>query len=129
MKRLVALSLLLVMLCSALMFVGAASSAAEPEASEPKQLGEVLEFREKNSETYRLEDGSYECVVFAEDKYFEDENGKLVEISNTIFPEKHTIAGKEYGFTNEANSKHIYFSENEPSSFGRKCIISITQRI
>lgn len=114
MKRLTALSLLLVMLCSAFM-VGTAAPAAEPEITDPKQLGEVLELREKNSETYRLEDGSYECVVFAEDKYFEDETGKLVEISNTVVPEKHTIAGKEYGFTNEANSNRIYFSENEPS--------------
>lgn len=114
MKRLTALSLLLVMLCSAFM-VGTAAPAAEPEITDPKQLGEVLELREKNSETYRLEDGSYECVIFAEDKYFEDETGELVEISNTVVPEKHTIAGKEYGFTNEANSNRIYFSENEPS--------------
>ena len=114
MKRLTALSLLLVMLCSAFM-VGPAASAVELEITDPKQLGEVLELREKNSETYRLEDGSYECVIFAEDKYFEDETGELVEISNTVVPEKHTIAGKEYGFTNEANSNRIYFSENEPS--------------
>ena len=76
MKRLAALSMLLVMLCSAFM-VGTAASAAEPGTADPDQLGEVLELREKNSETYRLEDGSYECVVFAEDKYFEDETGNI----------------------------------------------------
>ena len=88
----VAFSLLLVMLCSSFI-VGTAAPAAEPKTTDPLQLGEVLALREKNSETYRLEDGSYECVVFAEDKYFEDETGKLVEISNTVVPEKHTIAG------------------------------------
>lgn len=114
MKRIISVMMLLVMVFS-LFTIGHAAPESGSMVIEPEQVGEVLELREKNSETYRLEDGSYECVVFAEDKYFEDETGKLVEISNTVVPEKHTIAGKEYGFTNEANSNRIYFSEDEPS--------------
>ena len=114
MKKIISVMMLLVMVVS-LFTIGHATPEIGSMAIEPEQTSEVLELREKNSETYRLEDGSYECVVFAEDKYFEDETGKLVEISNTVVPEKHTIAGKEYGFTNEANSNRIYFSENEPS--------------
>lgn len=114
MKRIISVMMLLVMVFS-LFTIGHAAPESGSTIIEPEQVGEVLGLREKNSETYRLEDGSYECVVFAENKYFEDETGKLVEISNTVVPEKHTIAGKEYGFTNEANSNRIYFSEDEPS--------------
>lgn len=113
MKKVVAIFMLIVLVFS-FSNIGFASSGNDATEVELENLNEVIDLREKNSETYRLEDGSYECVVFAEDKYFEDETGKLVEINNAIVPEKHTIGGKEYGFVNEANSTRAYFSENEP---------------
>lgn len=90
-------------------------SAGEPKTAEPERLGEELELRTKNSETYRLSDGTYECVVFAEDKYYETEAGSLVEIDNSVIASDHVFGGKEYGFTNAANSTHVYFSDNKPS--------------
>lgn len=114
MKRFTAVAILLVMLCS----VFASSpvlSAGEPKTAEPERLGEELELRTKNSETYRLSDGTYECVVFAEDKYYETEAGSLVEIDNSVIASDHVFGGKEYGFTNAANSTHVYFSDNKPS--------------
>ena len=87
---------------------------ADPGAEQGQQ-NEVVELREKNSQTFLLDDGSYECVVYAEDKYFEDDSGELVEIDNTVVPQKSVYGGKEYAYTNRANSTHIAFAENEPA--------------
>ena len=46
------------------------------------RIATLEELREPNSDTYLLSDGSYECVVYAEDKYYEDENGKMIWINN-----------------------------------------------
>lgn len=111
MKRVISIVMLLVMTLSLITIVH-----ADPAVSgEPNETGEVIELREKNSQTYRLDDGSYECVVYAEDKYFEDENGELIEIDNSVVPQKQVCGGREYAYTNRANSTHIAFAENEPA--------------
>lgn len=79
------------------------------------QNNEITALREKNSETYRLPNGLFECVVYAEDKYYEDASGDLVLIDNSIVPAQYTYAGKEYGFANKANSSSVRFAEDELS--------------
>lgn len=81
-----------------------------------------------------MSDGTYECVMFAEDKYFE-QNGELVEIDNSIVAERLISGGTEYGFTNKANDTKAYFGKNELSvliasgantiSFGSDCTCSV----
>lgn len=79
------------------------------------QVGEVEELRQANSETYRRADGTYECVVYAEDKYYKDDNGNYTEIDNSVVPAKHVNDKKEYAFANKANSEHFYFADKEPA--------------
>lgn len=75
------------------------------------RIATLEELREPNSDTYLLSDGSYECVVYAEDKYYEDENGKLVEIDNTIVATNDVKSN--YAFTNVANQFGVYFGNEE----------------
>lgn len=79
------------------------------------QVGEVEELRQANSETYRRADGTYECVVYAEDKYYKDDNGNYTEIDNSVVPAKHVNDKKEYAFANKANSEHFCFADKEPA--------------
>lgn len=82
---------------------------------EPVRIGEVKELREKNSDTYRLSDGSYECVVYSYDKYYSNDLGVLAEIDDSVVPEKHTYAGREYTLANAADSARYRFAEDGPA--------------
>ena len=70
--------------------VSAENSDSDASVAETAISGEVTRVREDvslrttNSETYLLSDGTYECVVYAEDKYYTDENNTLVRIDNSI---------------------------------------------
>ena len=57
----------------------------------PYRVAEITELREKNADTYLLSDGTYESVIYAEDKYYQNDNGDLIEISNSIVPTEHKI--------------------------------------
>lgn len=77
--------------------------------------------RETNSETFLLSDGTYECVVYAYDKYYADENDALHPIDNTIAKIANTSKlGSRFSTTgtvykNSANAFDVYFSEgNNP---------------
>lgn len=112
MKRVV-ISVISIIIMTFTVFVQSNASARTYISETTDQAYEVVDLREKNADTYRLPDGSYECVVYAEDKYYEDETGNLSLINNSIVPEKNTLFEKEYSYTNEANSSRVYFSENE----------------
>lgn len=113
MKRFIAFLLLLSFLCS-ILFVGSSVAATQSENQEPERLGEIVGLREKNSETYCMSDGTYECIVFSDNKYYEGIDGSLELIDNTIVPTEIACCETEYEFTNKSNSSHFFFSETEP---------------
>ena len=45
---------------------------------------ELTELRETNSETILHSDGTAECIVYLEDKYYMDSSGELQLIDNSI---------------------------------------------
>ncbi|MBO4484178.1 MAG: DNRLRE domain-containing protein [Lachnospiraceae bacterium] len=85
--------------------------------------GEVLQpvqqvlpsLRTKNSDTYLRTDGMYECVVYAEDKYYEDSTGVLVEFDNTIVSNRENVQGIEYEYRNASSDITVRFKKNTPS--------------
>lgn len=116
MKRIISLALALAMTFS-LLTTAFATDINREEAETITRVGEVAELRECNSDTYALSDGSYQCVVYAEDKYFPDEDGNLIEIDNTIVATDYNTESSNYGYKNSANSFDVYFAENAPSVF------------
>lgn len=109
-------------LCIVLVFIlilslSIPSFAAEDSLNQnqaPNRVAEVIELRENNSETYLLSDGSYECVVYAADKYFKNNNGDCQEIDNTIVDNLNRIESDKYRYTNAASVTKYYFAENTP---------------
>ena len=79
------------------------------------RVREIPELRTTNSDTYLLSNGNYECVIYSEDKYYEDNNKSLLQIDNSIVP--NTFKGNDtvYNYSNKANASKIYFSENYPN--------------
>ena len=54
------------------------SAESTVSASEAVTRVQEIEFlREKNSETYLMSDGKFECVVYADNKYYMDANEEL----------------------------------------------------
>ena len=76
---------------------------------------EILELRTKNSDTYMRLDGMYECVVYAEDKYYEDSTGALVEFDNTIVANRENVQGIEYEYRNASSDITVRFKKDTPS--------------
>jgi len=114
MKRLLSL-----ILCFTIVFstssVAFATTATEDSdtielSAENQRVTEIPELREVNSDTYLLSDGTYECVVYAEDKYYEDEYGNLTEINNTLVELNATES--DYRFSNTANNYQVFFSDS-----------------
>ncbi len=80
-------------------------------SSEGKErVREITELRQLNSETYLLEDGSYECEISAENKYFYDPEGQLKLIENSLVENEKVIDGKQFDYSNKANDLTAYFS-------------------
>lgn len=71
-------------------------------------IKEIEGLRQTNSETYLLSDGSYECVVYAEDKYYWDDRGELKLINNSIVEVDSGKNGSTY--KNAGNRFDVYFS-------------------
>ncbi len=82
----------------------------------------IPELRQENSDTYLLSDGSYECVVYSEDKYFKDERGEYKEISNAIVPAEYKSKNTTYKYTNAANDiKFFFLGRNTVSTCYVRC--------
>ncbi|MBR5949543.1 MAG: hypothetical protein IKZ82_12995 [Clostridia bacterium] len=112
MKRILSLfiaAVMLLLLPADILAVGV--SGAQNEPTRVKQLEEL---RESNSDTYLLSDGTYECVIYAGDKYFKDDSGKYVEIDHSIVKAQNTRSGKSYAYKNAAGAVNAYFAEKEP---------------
>ena len=91
------------------------AETTEEKYSSVKILCEVPELREKNADTFLLSDGGYECVLYLDNKYYDDGTGKLVPIDNAIIDTCYMDGRKEYHYRNAANESIVYFEENYPS--------------
>lgn len=107
--------MLIVIIASSGPIFAAENNLEETISSEKYRVAEVPELRETNADTYLLSNGTYECVVYAEDKYYRDENGNLVEINNTIVPAEFKRETNAYSYANTANSTKVYFSDTQPA--------------
>ena len=79
------------------------------------QVCEIEGLRTKSSETFLLSDGTYDCVVYSENKYFEDGGGNLVPIDNTVVETRYSFNEKDYRYKNSANETDFYFTDKEPT--------------
>lgn len=112
-KRITALLLTAVLLCLPCMaFAVSADEVISTTEMEPQRVSEVENLRTESSETYLLSDGTYECVVFAEDKYYMTASGEYAEIDNTIVAASQVDAGVAYAYSNAANAIQISFTDN-----------------
>lgn len=94
---------------------GFATKHIQADVEQPVRIKEVYDLRETNSNTYLLSDGSYECVVYAEDKYYKSESGELIIIDNSIIEAGFSYEGKEYAYSNADSDTVFHFSETQPS--------------
>ena len=110
-NRLLAVFMVFVLLFSSLSF----AVSAESVSAAPTRVAEVEAMRQTNSETYIMSDGSYECVVYAYDKYYETADKSLQLVDNKIIPAKTAersgklTAGKTQ-YKNAANAFDVHFS-------------------
>lgn len=114
MKKVIYLLLAVVMLFSTMGFAPL-SMAETDNGANTSYVKEVEELRETNSNTYLLSDGSYECVVYAEDRYYKDSKGKLIEIDNSIISTNYSGKFDNYEYKNASGNMLSYFSANAPS--------------
>lgn len=116
MKRLLSMLLIIIMVMTCYGPAFASERTLVDSTSEGKQrVREIQELRQENSDTYLLSDGTCECVVYSEDKYFKNENGNYVVINNAVKPEKYKSVSNDYGFANAANSFKVRFSDKKAS--------------
>ena len=111
-SRLLALFMTFVLLFSSVSF--AVSAEAAP-ATAPTRVTEVEALRETNSETYLMSDGSYECVVYAYDKYYKTADNSLQLTSNKIVPaataeRSGKLSSGKTQYKNAANAFDVHFS-------------------
>lgn len=84
-------------------------------AKEVERLSEVTELRDENSQTFLLSDGTYEAVIYSEDKFYRTDENELIAIDNTIIETKYSYGSHIYDYVNASNATSIYFSKSEPS--------------
>ena len=84
------------------------TKSAQAASAPAEQVCELTQYRTKNSETFLLSDGTRDCVVYAENKYFEDASGNLTLIDNSIVDTRITEGDREYCYKNAAKVKNCY---------------------
>lgn len=112
-NRTLALLMALILLFNAISFGASAESAST--LNTPSRLMEIESMREKDTETYLMSDGSYQCVVYAYDKYYEAADKTLQLVDNKIVPAKAEnrsgkIAAEKAQYKNTANAFDVHFS-------------------
>ena len=113
MKRLKSVvSLFLVIVLSLSLSINVAAQPQISAAETVTRICEVETLRETNSETYLLSDGTYECVVYAEDKYYLDNSQSLRLIDNSITRVDATTYTTSGQYKNAANAFDVYFSDS-----------------
>ena len=109
------LLMLLILILSMSMIPSAFAEDTVSPQEEVTRVREEVDLRETNADTYLLSDGSYECVVYADDKYYIDDKGEYTEIDNSIVNEEHAVSDRIYDFANKANSNKMHFSDSTPA--------------
>ncbi|NTW71787.1 MAG: DNRLRE domain-containing protein [Eubacteriaceae bacterium] len=99
--------------------VKAAETTTEPQTSVTKENPTPVEVPSENTEyatIYDNGDGTKTAYVYSEPIRYEDENGKLTEIDNSIIPmtedEKTRLDKKGYYAKNKSNITDVYLPEN-----------------
>lgn len=115
-KRMIVFCIVLGMILSAGFSMAAMStkmSIPEPQTetsdTHRNRGDEICSLRTKNSKTYRLPDGAFQYVAYAEDIHYVAMDGSLQEINNEIT----AYTGKEaYAYSNMANAWKTYFADS-----------------
>ncbi len=121
MKKIITLVLCIVMLFSfsadsfALTDSKTVAVAETQPSEEAYRVEEITELRTANSETYKMSDGTFQCEIYAGNKYYLNEKGEYEEINNAIISEKLTSKNVAYKYANAANETKIRFSDDAPS--------------
>ena len=115
MKKPLSTLLAIIMLLSSVVFSPYAHAQVAHRDSQAERICVMDELREPNSDTYPLSDGSYECVVYSEDKYYRNTRGEFSEIDNSIIKSKHSDHRETYAYRNAAGNAIYAFSEAEAS--------------
>lgn len=108
-NRLLALFMTIALLFSSVSFAVSAEEAPAVRVSEVESL------RETNAETYLMSDGSYECVVYAYDKYYKAPDNTLQLTSSKIVPatgaeRSGKLSSGKNQYKNAANAFDVHFS-------------------
>lgn len=106
-KRLLALLAVVILLLPSSICAFATNDTIS-SSEKAMRVREAVELRTENSETFLLSDGTYQCVVYAEDKYYKDDSNTLSLIDNTIIAD--TASPGHY--RNTANDFDVSFSDN-----------------
>lgn len=83
-KKLLAMFLLVLLLCQPMLALQSLASAESSGCSEePSIVRELTELRRTDSSTFLRDDGTYECVIYSEDKFYRNAGGEMTEIDNS----------------------------------------------
>ena len=116
-KKLLAMFLLVLLLCQPMLALQSLASAESSGYSEePSIVRELTELRSTDSSTFLRDDGTYECVIYSEDKFYRNAGGEMTEIDNSIVNTNLTRNSLNYRFANAANDVRFFFADGETSS-------------
>ena len=91
------------------------AESTEGTAAVVTRVQEIEFLREKNSETYLMSDGKFECVVYADNKYYMDANEELKLIDNSIVRAQNTgqlaVDASKGVYKNAANEFDVFFGD------------------
>ena len=76
---------------------------------------EIEELRTQNSDTVLLSDGTFECTIYSENKYYLNSEDWYVEIDNRIVEQPVIYKGTKFTYKNKEDSIDVCFQEDNPS--------------
>ena len=103
------------MVCCFLLVCIVFAPLGESEAKAVCDSVEVEELRTQNSDTFLLSDGTYECTIYSENKYFLNDEGWYVEIDNQIVEKPVLYGDLKFTYKNREDSVDVCFQEAMPS--------------
>ncbi len=113
-KVFTALALAVSLFCGTIS-VDAAASSITDNLQGNERVGKVATKQGTDYDTYLLEDGSFECVIYPCDRYYETEFG-YEEIDNSVIPSQTEKNGILYTYANAAGANSFYFAEGRDLS-------------
>ena len=117
MKRIKYVAVMLISIALLLTLSGpvfaAGTDTLSAEKLAPVRVQEIVSLRETDSETYLMSDGSYQCVVYADDKYYRDSENALQLIDNSIKLDTSAVLSTDRKYKNTANAFDVSFSNSQ----------------